>query len=160
MKKKKAYILLPLVMLVLFALACDLPIPFFGDSDGDDGPSFTGGDCQPGTTRVEMNRSISAQISQDDDALAFCTEYCLWVPEGGSRLDITISDFDVDLDLYVDTSYQVLMGDQAGEAAWESIDFGPDDESVSISSPGGRYYIQVCSYEGNPSSFTLQTDYR
>jgi hypothetical protein len=148
--KKKVYIFIPLIMLVLLALACDLPIPGFGDSDGD---------CEPGTTRIEMNRSINAQITQDDDDLAFCTEYCLWVPEGGSRLDITISDFDVDLDLYVDTSYQVLMGTQAGEARWESIEFGTDDESVSISGPGGRYYIQVCSYEGHASAFTLDNSY-
>jgi hypothetical protein len=158
--KKKVYIFLPLVMLVLLALACDLPIPGLGGGDGDDGPSFTGGDCQSGTTRIEMNRSISGSISEDNDELAYCTEFCLWVPEGGSRLDISISDFNVDLDLYVDTDYQVLLTGDIGEAGWESIDIGDGDESVSISSPGGRYYIQVCSYEMESSSFTLETDYR
>jgi hypothetical protein len=157
--KRKAYILIPLVMLVLLALACDLPIPGFGDGDGDGGPTFTGGDCQSGTTRIDMNRSVSGSISGGSFP-DNCTEFCLWVPEGGTRLDITVTDFDVDLDLYVDQSYEVLMSDQIGEAGWESIEFGTDDESVSISSPGGRYYIQVCSYEGTPSGFTVQTDYR
>jgi hypothetical protein len=147
-------------MLVLLALACDLPIPGFGDGDGDGGPSFTGGDCAPGTTRIEMNRSISAQISEDNDDLPFCTEYCLWVPEGGSNLDIMISDFDVDLDMYVDTNLGDLHSDDSSLAEWVSNDFGTGPESVSISSPGGRYYIQICSYQGDPSAFTLETDYR
>jgi hypothetical protein len=159
--KKKAYILIPLVLLVLLALACDLPIPSFGngDGDGDGDTSFVGGDCQSGTTRIEMNRSVSGSISGGSFP-DNCAEFCLWVPENGSRLDITITGFDVDLDLYVDPDYQVLQSSEIGEASWESIDFGTEDESVSISNPGGRYYIQVCSYEGTASSFTVETDYR
>ncbi len=158
--KKKVYIFIPLVMLVLLALACDLPIPGFGDGDGNGGPSFTGGDCEPGTTRIEMNRSASGQISGGNTLADVCTEFCLWVPDGGTRLDIMISGYSVDLDLYVDTDYQVLMSEDAGTADWESRGSGDAEESVAISNPGGRYYIQVCSYDQVASGFTLETDYR
>ena len=81
-----------------------------------------------------------------------CEFYCLWVPDG-SQLDIGISDFNVDLDLYVDTNISVLAFEDHGQ--WESNAYGDGDEEVSIFNPGGRYYIQVCSYEGLASTFLL-----
>ena len=160
--KKKAHIIIPVVLLILMAIACDIPDigEIIGVSDGnvDLGvPSFTGGECESGSTRLQHNTRASGQIT----GTAYpetCTVFCLWVPDGGSSLGITISDFDVDLDMYVDTNLSVLQYEDHGE--WESNDFGTDDESVSIPSPGGRYYIQVCSYEGLPSSFSINSDYR
>ncbi len=156
--KKKAPILIPLVLLILLALACDLPFIGNGDGNGDgNGEGFVGGDCESGTTRLEMNSRTSGQITGTTYPDS-CTVFCLWVPEGGSRLDIGISDFDVDLDMYVDTNLSVLEYEDHGQ--WESNAYGTGDESVSITSPGGRYYIQVCSYEGIPSGFTIHSDYR
>jgi hypothetical protein len=88
-----------------------------------------------------------------------CTEFCLWVPEGGTRLEIAISDFNVDLDLFVDKDYQVLQTVDTGEAGWESIAYGSVDESVTIYNPGGRYYIQICSWEGVSSEFMLENEF-
>jgi hypothetical protein len=150
---KKAPILLSVALLILLALACDIP----SLGGGDDGGDFTGGECEPGTTRLQMDSSASGQITGSSYPDT-CTVFCLWVPEGGSRLDISISDFDVDLDMYVDTDLTILQFEDQGQ--WFSNAFGTDDESVSISSPGGRYYIQVCSYEGIPSGFTIENDYR
>jgi hypothetical protein len=86
-----------------------------------------------------------------------CRYYCLWVPEDGNSLEIGISSFDIDLDMYVDTDLSVLTFEDHGE--WESNAYGDGDESVSIDNPSGRYYIQVCSYEGLASSFTLSSTF-
>ena len=152
--EKKIPILVPIVLLILLAMACDLP--FLGNGDGGDS-SFVGGECESGTTRLQMNTRTSGQVSggpYPDN----CTVYCLWVPDDGSRLEIGISGFDTDLDMYVDTNLSVLQFDDHGQ--WESNDFGTGDESVSISNPGGRYYIQICSYENVASGFTIDSDYR
>jgi hypothetical protein len=85
-----------------------------------------------------------------------CEVFCLWVPDG-SRLEIGISNFNVDLDIYVDVNLSVLQYEDHGQ--WESNAYGTVDESVSISNPGGRYYMQVCSYEGLASGFTLHNTF-
>jgi hypothetical protein len=116
---------------------------------------FVGGDCDPQTERVEMNTSLtySVQGGTYPDA---CEVFCLWVPEG-SRLVIGIRDFNVDLDIYVDTDLSVLQYEDHGR--WESNAYGTGDEQVTINNPGGRYYMQVCSYEGVPSSFDLHNTF-
>jgi hypothetical protein len=102
-----------------------------------------------------MNTSVekSVQGGSYPDA---CEVFCLWVPDG-SRLDIGISDFDVDLDIYVDVDLSVLQFEDHGR--WESNAYGTGDEEVTIYDPGGRYYMQVCSYEGVASSFTLYNEF-
>jgi hypothetical protein len=116
---------------------------------------FVGGDCDPISDRVEMNTSVdkSVQGGSYPDA---CEVFCLWVPDG-SRLEIGISDFNVDLDIYVDVDLTVLQYEDHGR--WESNAYGSVNEEVRINNPEGRYYMQVCSYEGLPSSFTLWNDF-
>ena len=113
---------------------------------------FVVGECEGESTPIDMNTTLqmSVQVGDYPDS---CEFYCLWVPENGNQLDIGISNFDIDLDLYVDTNISVLAYEDRGE--WSSYAFGVDDEAVSIFNPGGRYYIQVCSYEGLASTFTL-----
>jgi hypothetical protein len=72
-----------------------------------------------------------------------CAIYCLWVPDG-QLLEIGISNFDVDLDVFVDTDLSILEYDDRG--MWRSNAYGAVDESITIQDPGGRYYVQVCSY--------------
>lgn len=162
--KKKAPIYLALALMILLALACDIPYVdellggiTEGDGEGEGETSFTGGECESGTTRVQMNSSTTGEVTGTSYPDT-CTVYCLWVPDAGSSLEIGISGFDVDLDMYVDTNLSVLQYEDHGQ--WESNAYGTDDESVTISGPGGRYYIQVCSYEGLPSSFTIDSTYR
>ena len=125
--KKKAPILIPLVFLILLALACDLGRPTPINGDGNGGPSFQGGDCESGTTRLQMNSRASGNISGGSYPDT-CTVFCLWVPDGGSNLDIGISGFDADLDMYVDTNLSVLEYEDHGQ--WESNAYGTGDESV------------------------------
>lgn len=116
---------------------------------------FVGGSCDAATERIEMGLSYTKHVtagSYPDN----CAVYCLWVPEG-NRLEIGISDFDIDLDIYVDMDLTVLAYGDHG--MWESNDYGTGDEQVSIGNPEGRYYIQVCSYEALASDFTLYSDF-
>jgi len=115
-------------------------------------PPFVAGECEGDALPIEMNTTVEQSV-QAGTYPDICEFYCLWVPEGGSRLDISITNFDVDLDLYVDTNISVLAFEDHGQ--WESNAYGDGDESVSIFGPGGRYYIQVCSYEGLASTFLL-----
>ncbi|HJX59526.1 MAG TPA: hypothetical protein VJ481_03150 [Patescibacteria group bacterium] len=70
----------------------------------------------------------------------------------------SLAGFDVDLDIYVDRNLSVLAFEDHGQ--WESNAYGNGDEYISLSSPqGGPYYMQICSYEGLASPFTLQIDW-
>jgi hypothetical protein len=76
-------------------------------------------------------------------------------------LEIGVSDFTVDLNLYIGRgSIDVLNDVDVVEGSdWYSHHTGDgSDEDVSITDPeGGVYYIEVCSYDGSPSPFTLWT---
>lgn len=113
---------------------------------------FVAGECEGDAIPIDMNTTLQFEV-QSGNYPDTCEFYCLWVPENGNQLEIGISNFDVDLDLYVDTNISVLAFEDHG--AWESNAYGDGDESVWISPAGGRYYIQVCSYEGLYSPFTL-----
>jgi len=143
--KTKRFFLILILLLAIPALAC-------GTSNSSTSETFVGGDCDSSTRRVDMNGSTQQSVSAGTYPDT-CEVYCLWVPDSGSKLDIGISNFDIDLDMYVDTDLSVLTFEDHGQ--WESNAYGDGDESVSISSPGGRYYIQVCSYEGLASNFNL-----
>ena len=150
--KSKRSILFVLVLFMLPALACG---PFSTTTTSEE--TFSGGDCDSGSTRVEMNTSTQLSVSAGNYPDS-CNYYCLWVPEAGSTLEIGIRDFDIDLDMYVDTDLSVLTFEDHGQ--WESNAYGDGDESVTISDPGGRYYIQVCSYEGLASNFTFWSTFK
>jgi hypothetical protein len=102
-----------------------------------------------------MNTSLSRHV-EGGAVLEACAVFCLWVPEG-SRLEIGISDFDVDLDVYVDADLSVLQSED--QSSWMSNAYGIEDEQVTIRSPGGRYYIQVCSFAGMTSDFILFNEF-
>jgi hypothetical protein len=119
--------------------------------------AFVGGDCESPAQRIDMNTNLSESVNAGTYPDS-CKFYCLWVPNSGKSLDIGISNFDIDLDLYVDTDISVLAFEDHGQ--WTSNDYGTGDESVSISNASGRYYIQVCSYEGLASPFTLTNTFK
>lgn len=123
--------------------ATDTPVPYLG------------GDCDPGTVRVVMDTSVQMSVTGGTYP-DICAIYCLWVPDG-QLLEIGISNFDVDLDVFVDTDLSILEYDDRG--MWRSNAYGAVDELITIQDPGGRYYVQVCSYEALPSDFTLHNSF-
>jgi hypothetical protein len=121
-------------------------------------------ECDPRAEPIELNTSIPLDMHQATGGYpANCQYWCACVPAGGSGLDIGITDFNVDLDIYVAwndfegiTGQSLVYGDTY---TWMSNAFGTSDEWVSIDSPQeGPYYIEVCSYEGTASPYTLVTD--
>jgi hypothetical protein len=123
-----------------------------------------GGTCDPRSAAIQPNVSVAGHIDATDQGYPDnCTYYCLWLPGGENGLDVTLSDFSVDLDLYVVYGeYDELQNPDPDSADWSSNEFGTTDEMVSISNPGtaSAYYIEVCSYEGTASDFTLTTETR
>ena len=121
----------------------------------DTATPFVPGACEAGTQRLEMNTSLIGYVTSGTYPDT-CFVYCLSVPAGRS-LEIGIRDFSVDLDMYVDMDLSVLAYSDHG--AWESNAYGTGDEAVSINNPAGEYYIQVCSYEGLASDFTVYSEF-
>jgi hypothetical protein len=106
----------------------------------------------PRAQLIELGQTYTEHISGGTAYPDNSKLYALVAPSG-SRLQIGISGFDVDLDIYVDTDLSLLDYDDHG--TWQSNAYGTVDEEVSIGNPSGVYYIQVCSYEAVESDFTL-----
>jgi len=117
----------------------------------------TGGDCEGGTTRVQVGTDYVGTIAGGRFPNN-CTEMCIWSPDAGS-LTIGVSGPALDLDLYVDPVLSVLTNtSSSGTASWESNAYGTGPEQVTIYNPQGRYYAQVCSYDGTGTTFVLSTE--
>jgi hypothetical protein len=90
-----------------------------------------------------------------------CLYYCVGVPSGLDQLEIGVTDFSIDLNLYIGRgSIDVLSDVDVVEGSdWYShhrVD--GMDEDVSITNPQGDvYYIEVCSYDGRSGAFSLWT---
>lgn len=121
-------------------------------------PTFAAGDCHSGTQRLGMNQSLNGRINAGNSFYDVIAMYCLWVPQNGSRLEINLTNFTADLDIYVSRSYEELMS-PSGFGEWYSRAGGTTPERVVISNPGGRYYIQVVSYTGAGSNFTISNTF-
>jgi len=156
-KKKVIWISLLLAFALMLACQCQLP---GGVSAPGVATAYVGGECNPSTIRLPMDGSLSGYIAGGDVFEETIAMYCLWVPEGGSNLTIGVRDFSADLDIYVSSSYEELMSPE-GFGEYYARDGGDGTpEQVSISLPGGRYYIQVVSYYFDTSSnFTIWNEY-
>ncbi len=116
----------------------------------------TGGDCEAGTPSIQVGTDYSGNIAGGNFP-DNCTEVCIWSPDASS-LTIGVSGPDLDLDLFVDPVLDVLTStSSSGTAEWESNAYGTGPEEVTIYDPQGRYYAQVCSYDGSATGFVLST---
>ena len=120
---------------------------------------FVPGDCDPSSELIEMNERYSNHITGGPYPET-CHMYCLWVPQG-SQLEIGITDFYINLDIYVDVNLSVAdysdFGEWYGHSGAES-----GTEEVTIYGPSGRYYIQVCAYSidrSDETDFTLYSNF-
>ncbi len=134
---------------------------------GDDSSSLTAAGaenvtCDPPAVAMGLGTAVeSAMEATSDPYPATATYYCVGVPPGTSRLTIDLTGLSADLDLYVGLgSIESVQGfeTQAGETYdWLSNQFGTGDERVEITDPeAGVYYIEVVSYAGEGSEFTLR----
>jgi hypothetical protein len=123
-------------------------------------------ECDPRAKPIEINTTIPLNMHTATGGYpANCQYWCACVPSGGTSLDIGITDFSVDLDIYVAwNDYEGVTGQTPiyGESyTWMSNAYGTGDEWINATSPeGGPYYIEVCSYEGSPSPYNLVTEFR
>ncbi len=118
--------------------------------------AFVPGDCDPSAQPIEMNTSYNNHITGGPYPET-CPMYCLWTPKG-SQLEIGLSDFSINLDIYVDQNLSVADYSDFGQ--WYSHNSSETgSEEVSIDNPDGRFYIQVCAYSSNRSDKTDFTFY-
>jgi hypothetical protein len=159
-KKKVVWISILVAFALMLACQCQIPGAVVSTPTPNLPPPFTGGECNPNTTRLPMDSSLGGYIAGGDVFEETIAMYCLWVPDGGTNLVIGIRDFNIDLDIYISSSYDELMS-PTGFGEYYSREGGPGTpEQVTIPNPGGRYYIQVVSYEFNTSGdFTIWSQY-
>ena len=125
-----------------------------------------GGECDARSTRILVDTSYSLRMEATSDPYpANCSYYCMWLPDGGEALEITLSDAVADLDLFVGFgSMDALAGVDVVEGetyTWKSNEPVTGDEAVQIPSPAaGVYYLEVCSYEGEATDFRLASSLR
>jgi hypothetical protein len=121
--------------------------------------AFVPGDCDPSAQPIEMNTSYNNHITGGPYPET-CPMYCLWTPKG-SQLEIGLSDFSINLDIYVDQNLSVADYSDFGQ--WYSHNASETgSEVVTIDNPDGRFYIQVCAYSSNLSDetdFTLYNNF-
>jgi hypothetical protein len=123
-------------------------------------------ECDPRATPIDTNTVLAMEMHRATGSYpANCQYWCGCVPPGMTDLDIGITDFNVDLDIYVAwNDYEGVTGAEPiyGESyTWMSNAYGTGDEWVNINNPeAGPYYIEVCSYEGDPSPYNLAVGYR
>ena len=152
------------LMLVGLACTCGGLIPEVPGGDPlpppDGPPPAVGGSCDPLSTAIQPGTGYSGSLAATaEDYPANCAYYCVYAPPGAGALDVSLSDFDVDLDMYMGYGdITSVRGADPDATPWVSNEFGTDDEFISIPNPAAdsAYYIEICSYEGEASNFTLQ----
>ncbi len=91
-----------------------------------------------------------------------CVYYCMGVPSNLGTVRIGVTDFSVDLNLYIGRGSINVLNDvdiEEGSDWYSHTSEDGTDESVSISGPTPDvYYIEVCSYDGRGDFFTLWTE--
>ncbi|OFW52479.1 MAG: hypothetical protein A2V75_04435 [Actinobacteria bacterium RBG_16_70_17] len=118
--------------------------------------------CDAPAVAIGLGMAVESALEATSDPYpATATYYCVGVPPGTDRVTIDLTGLSADLDLYVGFgSIESVQGFQseAGETYdWLSNQFGTADEHVEITDPeAGVYYIEVVSYAGEASAFTLR----
>lgn len=81
--------------------------------------------------------------------------YCFSLPDGVQSVTVTLSGMTADLDLYMgEATISSVQGNQTYK--WMSNVPGTADDTITVTQPaGGVYYVEVVSYEGLASRFTL-----
>jgi hypothetical protein len=117
--------------------------------------------CDPPAVGIAVGAPVQSQLQATSRPYpANATYYCFAAPAGAQSLTISLTGLAADLDLYVGhgsiTTVQGVDLSRGDTYQWKSNDFGSGDEHVTINQPQpGIYYIEIASYEGQASPFTL-----
>lgn len=117
--------------------------------------------CDAPAAPMALGASVQAQLQATRQPYpANATYYCFAAPAGVQSITISLTGLAADLDLYVGYgSIRTVQGvdlSRGDTYQWKSNAFGSVDEMVTISAPQpGIYYIEIASYEGQASPFTL-----
>ncbi len=157
---KKLRMFLALGVIALVTLACGFDIGATQDAGSTALPKVIT-NCDSRSTPLDLNttQNLNLQVTGDGSFPGNCAHFCLAVPEGSTELQIGISNFAADLDLYVASqSLEKLMDQSTDASEYTSNVTGMDPENLAISNPaGGIWYAQVCSYDGKSGDFTITT---
>jgi hypothetical protein len=157
---KKWYFVLVLGMIALMITACGRNLGTVQDAGSNGLPKVTVS-CDSRSTSMDLNTSKNLNLKMTGDGTfpGNCAHFCLAVPDGASDLEIGISNFASDLDLYVAaSSLDKLMDSSTDASEFTSNETGLDPETVSVPDPAsGAWYAQVCSYQSVDTDFTFTT---
>jgi len=151
-------------ILSLIALGMLLLTAACGD-DSSSPPTAAGAEnitCDAPAVAIGLGTAVESALEATSDPYpATATYYCVGVPPGTDRLTIDLTGLSADLDLYVGFgSIESVQGFETAEGEtydWLSNQFGTGDERVEIANPEtGVYYMEVVSYAGEGSEFTLR----
>jgi len=112
--------------------------------------------AQPTALGATVNANIPAATSYPENARYFCFA----APAGLQSITITVSGMSADLDLFVGSNgIQSVQGvdiQQGQTYEWMSRAEGTATDSVTIDNPrAATYYVEIVSYMGEASPFTL-----
>ncbi len=117
--------------------------------------------CDNPAQPIALGSTTQSQLAATRNPYpANATYYCVDVPGGTRNVTIQLSGLSADLDLYVGhgaiSTVQGVDISQGQNYQWKSNAYQNVDETVEIANPqAGIYYIEVVSFEGNGSNFTL-----
>ena len=155
-----------LIPLMLALAACSPPA---GNTSGEAGADTAAANSSPLATNCDapavplaLGASVSGDIPAASGYPANARYYCVNVGQGVQSVSIDLTGMSVDLDLYVGSgNLQSVQGVDisAGENyEWKSNEFGTGDEHVVIQNPpAGVYYVEIVSFEGQASPYTIAT---
>jgi hypothetical protein len=127
---------------------------------------IVGGECDARSTRILADTVYSLRMEATADPYPYnCLYYCMWLPDAGEALAVSLSDASADLDLFIGYgSMEAVAGVDVVEGqtyTWKSNTPGTGNEALQIPSPAaGVYYLEVCSYEGDATDFRLASSLR
>lgn len=116
--------------------------------------------CEAPAAAVAMGGTMNGNITAAQSYPENARYYCFQVAQGAGSVTVTLSGLQADLDLFIGSNGIASVQGQALEQGqtyeWMSRNEGTADDSVTINSPAaGVYYVEIVSYQGEASNYTL-----
>lgn len=125
-------------------------------------PSSPAPNCEAPARALAFGSAITGEMAATDEGYpANARYYCFRVPELVRSVSVRLTGLDADLDLYIGAntiaSVQGSQLEHGRTYEWLSNRHGAADEQIVLSDAGGGlYYIEIVSYRGDASAFTLE----